>query len=187
MASSASDTPPPLLLSFLQDEPTATWAGDEEHTLIMIDVDAPEREGDGSTPGKRGPWLHWMVSNGKGGTAGARTVTDYMAPSPAMGVHRLIFILFKGAVTEKKIEERITWDVSAFMNTHPNLVPVAFNFMCVLQAVALRAACCVRLLCLCTLTDALPPLSGTSPLRRAESASCGRDDVALCHQGVRVC
>jgi hypothetical protein len=97
----------------------------------MIDVDAPEREGDGSTPGKRGPWLHWMVSNGKGGTAGARTVTDYMAPSPAMGVHRLIFILFKGAVTEKKIEERITWDVPAFMNTHPNLVPVAFNFMCV--------------------------------------------------------
>jgi phosphatidylethanolamine-binding protein (PEBP) family uncharacterized protein len=120
--------------SFLQDEPTATWAGEEEHTLIMVDVDAPEREGDGSVPGKRGPWLHWMVTGGKGSTAGARTVTDYMAPSPAIGVHRLIFILYKGAVTEKKIEERITWDVNAFMNAHPQLVPVAWNFMYVTSA-----------------------------------------------------
>ena len=119
----------PCVRSFLQDEPSATWAGEEEHTLIMIDVDAPERDGDGAVAGKRGPWLHWMVTGGKGSTAGARTVTDYMAPAPAIGVHRLIFILFKGGVTEKKIEERITWDVNAFMNSHPQLVPVSYNFM----------------------------------------------------------
>ena len=158
--------------SFLQDEPTATWAGDEEHTLIMIDVDAPEREGDGSVPGKRGPWLHWMVSNAKGGTAGGRTVTDYMAPSPAIGVHRLIFILYKGAVAEKKIEDRITWDVPAFMNTHPNLVPVAFNFMCVAPR-ACRARCCVA--------DA--PASAL----QVRHVRLGATDGALCHQGVRVC
>ena len=97
-------------------------------------MDAPEREGDGSVCGKRAPWLHWMITGAKGGSASSRTVTDYMAPSPAIGVHRLIFLLFKGTVSEKKIEERITWDVPAFMNDHPSLVPIAFNFMYVTSA-----------------------------------------------------
>ncbi len=94
-------------------------------------MDAPEREGDGSTPGKRGPWLHWLVT---GKTGALRTVTDYMAPAPAIGVHRVIFLLFKGALADKKMEERITWDVSKFMNVNPHLTPVAFNFMYVTSA-----------------------------------------------------
>ncbi len=120
----------------------------------QIDVDAPERDGDGSTCGKRAPWLHWMVTGAKGSAAAGRTVTDYMAPSPAIGVHRLIFLLFKGAVPEKKAEERITWDVSAFLNVHPNLTPVAFNFMCAACAAALahalaHAGVLTRALCAC--------------------------------------
>jgi hypothetical protein len=97
-------------------------------------VDAPEREGDGSVPGKRAPWLHWMVSNAKGSSAAGRTVTDYMPPSPAIGVHRLIFLLFKGVIAEKKADERITWDVGKFMSVQPQLKPVAYNFMYVTSA-----------------------------------------------------
>lgn len=113
-------------------------------------------------PGKRGPWLHWMVSGGKGGSATARTVTDYMAPHPAMGVHRLIFLLFKGAVSEKKIEERITWDLPAFMNTHPNLTPVGASRLALLAHLALLTA----------LRAPQPSTSCTSPRCRAERQGC---------------
>ena len=118
----------------LQLQPTAATPDARARRPLQFDPDAPEREGDGSTPGKRAPWLHWLVSGAKGSTAAAHTVTDYMAPAPAIGVHRYIFLLFKGAIAEKKIEERITWDVSKFMNDHPNLVPVSFNFMYVTSA-----------------------------------------------------
>ena len=73
-----------------------------------------------------------MVTAAKGNAAAGRTVTDYMAPSPGVGVHRFIFLLFKGTIEAKKADERITWDVSKFMNVNPQLTPVAYNFMCVL-------------------------------------------------------
>jgi hypothetical protein len=38
-----------------------------------------------------------------------------------------MFILFKGAIPLVKSDERICWDVSKFMNVHPNLVPVAMD------------------------------------------------------------
>ena len=50
---------------FLMNEPTVEWAHSEAMTLMMIDPDAPEREEDGSLPGKRGPWLHWLISGCK--------------------------------------------------------------------------------------------------------------------------
>jgi len=114
---------------FLHDEPVVSWEGDGEHTVIMFDADAPEREGDGSTPGKRGPWLHWLISGCKGSTADCKSLTDYLPPSPGVGCHRFIFLLFKGAIPLVKSDERICWDVAKFMNVHPNLVPVAMDFM----------------------------------------------------------
>lgn len=34
-------------------------------TALQIDPDAPERSEDASLPGKRGPWLHWMMTECK--------------------------------------------------------------------------------------------------------------------------
>lgn len=70
----------------------------------------------------------------QGSTAGVKSVTDYLPPSPGVGCHRYIFVLFKGAIPATKNDDRICWDVSKFMNSNPNLVPVAMNFMYVTSA-----------------------------------------------------
>jgi len=113
---------------FLMAEPTAEFAslyGD--CTLIMLDPDAPEREGDGSLPGKRGPWLHWLVTNCKGTTDGAFTVSDYLPPAPALGVHRYIFLLCKGVIPAKKSDDRIAYNLKGLIDGN-GLTPVAANF-----------------------------------------------------------
>jgi hypothetical protein len=73
-----------------------------------MDMDAPEREGDGSTPGKRSPWLHWLCvcPSGAASTSDGKVITDYMAPSPALGCHRFVVISFKGSpeAGSKKME-----------------------------------------------------------------------------------
>ncbi len=84
-----------------------------------------------------------------------------MAPSPAIGAHRYIFVLFKGAIPTAKADDRICWDVNKWMNEHPNLTPVAMK--------------CVPLLCAACLTRCAASLnifrlvtaSCTSPLREA--------------------
>ena len=99
-------------------------------------MDAPEREGDGATVGKRSPWLHWMVSNAKHSAGAGKTVTDYMAPSPAIGAHRYIFLLFEGSLADslRKREARITFDIPALLRENPALKPLAMNFMYVTAA-----------------------------------------------------
>jgi len=71
-----------------------------------VDPDAPEREGDGSAPGKRGPWLHWLVTACAGTSEDAFCISDYMPPAPAIGNHRYMFILCRGEVAKKKSDER---------------------------------------------------------------------------------
>ena len=73
------------------------------------------------------PRIHRTLEQGS--TDGMKSVTDYLPPSPGVGCHRYIFVLFKGAIPNQKNDERICWDVSKFMNSNPNLVPVAMNFM----------------------------------------------------------
>ena len=63
----------------------------------------------------------------QGSTADCKSLTDYLPPSPGVGCHRFIFLLFKGAIPLVKSDERICWDVAKFMNVHPNLVPVAMD------------------------------------------------------------
>lgn len=112
---------------FLQEEPTCTWTLSEPCTLLMVDPDAPERNEDASMPGKRGPWLHWMMTDCKGTTEGGFTTCDYMAPQPAIGNHRYIFILCKGTIESKKTDQRISFDLQGFLKSN-NLHPVAANF-----------------------------------------------------------
>ena len=118
---------------FLHDEPVVSFDSADPHTILMFDVDAPERdaESDGALPGKRGPWLHHMVTDVVGSTAGSgKCVTDWLAPAPALGVHRFIWLAFKGAMHDpKKCDERICYSLPHFMEKNANLMPVAFNFI----------------------------------------------------------
>jgi len=66
-------------------------------------------------------------SRAQGTTASGKCVTDYLSPSPALGAHRYIFILFSGAIPVAKQDDRICWDVAKFMNKYPNLKPVAMK------------------------------------------------------------
>jgi hypothetical protein len=117
---------------FLHDEPVVTFDSSDPHTILMFDVDAPERdaESDGALPGKRGPWLHHMVTDVVSTATSGKCVTDWLAPAPALGVHRFIWLAFKGAMHDpKKSDERICYNLQHFMEKNANLQPVAFNFI----------------------------------------------------------
>ena len=118
---------------FLHDEPVVSFDSSDPHTILMFDVDAPERdaESDGALPGKRGPWLHHMVTDIVSSSASSgKCVTDWLAPSPALGTHRFIWVAFKGAMADaKKSDDRICYNLSHFMEKNANLQPVAFNFV----------------------------------------------------------
>lgn len=64
--------------------------------------------------------------------------TDYLAPAPAMGVHRYIFVLFKGVVPPgKKQEGRICWPMQQCVSPPPLSLSVS------LFAAASRPFVCV--------------------------------------------
>ena len=46
----------------------------------MVDPDAPDREGDGSSAAKFGPWNHWVVTNTTSDSLGTPLV-PYMGPA----------------------------------------------------------------------------------------------------------
>jgi len=61
--------------------PTVSW----DHSLgpckvVMVDPDAPDREGDG--PARFGPYLHWLVTDAIGGPTHGKTVVEYTGPAP---------------------------------------------------------------------------------------------------------
>ena len=59
----------------------ATEHSDPTAPALQFDPDAPEREADASMPGKRGPWLHWMVTNATVSALGAtRSADKALAP-----------------------------------------------------------------------------------------------------------
>eukprot|EP00930_Biecheleria_cincta_P058226 TRINITY_DN44085_c0_g1_i1.p1 TRINITY_DN44085_c0_g1~~TRINITY_DN44085_c0_g1_i1.p1 ORF type:complete len:182 (-),score=23.53 TRINITY_DN44085_c0_g1_i1:256-744(-) len=97
--------------------------------LLLLDPDAPDRSGDGSRPGKFGPWLHWLVADCRANATSGHELTTYMGPAPPKGNHRYIFILFQQSGEVACVsEDRKAWDFPAFMKANPGLSPAAINF-----------------------------------------------------------
>ncbi|XP_020082368.1 protein HEADING DATE 3A-like [Ananas comosus] len=62
------------------------------YTLVMVDPDAPNP----SSPTLR-EYLHWMVTDIPATTDASfgREIVRYESPQPAMGIHRLAFVLYQ--------------------------------------------------------------------------------------------
>ncbi|XP_047149901.1 protein HEADING DATE 3A-like [Vigna umbellata] len=81
--------------SQILNQPRVEIGGDDFrtlYTLVMVDPDAPSP----GNPNHR-EYLHWLVANipGTTGTNFGEEVVGYEAPRPMMGIHRIIFILFR--------------------------------------------------------------------------------------------
>nr|QIN85644.1 flowering locus T1 [Helianthus argophyllus] len=77
------------------NQPRVDIGGDDLrafHTLVMVDPDAPSP----SDPNLR-EYLHWLVTDIPA-TTGARfgqEVVCYESPRPSVGIHRMVFVLFR--------------------------------------------------------------------------------------------
>ncbi|XP_042503696.1 protein HEADING DATE 3A-like isoform X1 [Macadamia integrifolia] len=62
------------------------------YTLVMVDPDAPSP----SEPNLR-EYLHWLVINIPEGTTTnlGQEIVSYESPRPTVGIHRLVFVLFR--------------------------------------------------------------------------------------------
>ncbi|KAK9062837.1 hypothetical protein SSX86_020027 [Deinandra increscens subsp. villosa] len=62
------------------------------HTLVMVDPDAPSP----SDPNLR-EYLHWLVTDipATTGTRFGQEAVCYESPRPSMGIHRIVFVLFR--------------------------------------------------------------------------------------------
>ncbi|CAA7397509.1 unnamed protein product [Spirodela intermedia] len=61
-------------------------------TLVMVDPDAPSP----SNPTSR-EYLHWLVTDipGTTGPSYGYEIVSYESPRPALGIHRIVFLLFR--------------------------------------------------------------------------------------------
>ncbi|ESW11121.1 hypothetical protein PHAVU_008G003700 [Phaseolus vulgaris] len=81
--------------SQILNQPRVEIGGDDLrtlYTLVMVDPDAPSP----GNPNQR-EYLHWLVANipGTTGTNFGEEVVGYEGPRPMMGIHRIVFILFR--------------------------------------------------------------------------------------------
>nr|BAK40195.1 flowering locus T [Gentiana triflora] len=62
------------------------------YTLVMVDPDAPSP----TDPNLR-EYLHWLVTNIPGSTSASfgQEIICYEFPRPSMGIHRIVFVLFR--------------------------------------------------------------------------------------------
>ncbi|MFS8019746.1 putative phosphatidylethanolamine-binding protein [Helianthus anomalus] len=62
------------------------------HTLVMVDPDAPSP----SDPNLR-EYLHWLVTDipATTGACFGQEVVCYESPRPSVGIHRMVFVLFR--------------------------------------------------------------------------------------------
>ncbi|XP_047339793.1 protein MOTHER of FT and TFL1-like [Impatiens glandulifera] len=110
--------------------PTVTISGlpNELYTLVMTNPDAPSP----SEPYMR-EWVHWIVANIPGGTDSGqgKEIVPYMAPCPAVGIHRYILVLFRQSIyVDQTIEKpniitRANFNTRAFSHRLYLGVPVA--------------------------------------------------------------
>ncbi|XP_073124975.1 protein VERNALIZATION 3-like [Henckelia pumila] len=83
-----------LRIGQVANQPRVEIGGDDLrtfYTLVMVDPDAPSP----SDPNLR-EYLHWLVTDipATTGTTFGREIVCYENPSPSMGIHRFIFVLF---------------------------------------------------------------------------------------------
>jgi phosphatidylethanolamine-binding protein (PEBP) family uncharacterized protein len=65
--------------------------------LLMLDLDDPQRNLDGSQPGSKGPTVHWFALNCLESSTSCHQLITYQAPHPVehSGEHRFVFLLFE--------------------------------------------------------------------------------------------
>jgi len=106
--------------------PSAKWRGGGKDTLLMIDPDAPGPK----APTARN-WLHWMVTNipAGGGPADGDVVVAYAGPSPPIGNHRYVFVLYEQSahVAASAPAARGSFNAITFAASHA-LHAVGLNF-----------------------------------------------------------
>nr|BCU04195.1 FTL2 protein [Lemna aequinoctialis] len=99
-------------------------------TLVLVDPDSPSP----SDPTKR-EYLHWLVSDIPGSTDASfgKEIIGYEAPNPTVGIHRLVFVLFRQASRQpaRPPAERGNFNTRAFAEEHCLGAPVgAVYFNC---------------------------------------------------------
>ncbi|XP_027923765.1 protein FLOWERING LOCUS T-like [Vigna unguiculata] len=77
------------------NKPRVSVGGDDLrnfYTLVLVDPDAPSP----SNPNFR-EYLHWLVTDipATTGASFGNEVVSYESPRPTMGIHRLVFVLFR--------------------------------------------------------------------------------------------
>ncbi|KEH25617.1 putative phosphatidylethanolamine-binding protein [Medicago truncatula] len=77
------------------NQPRVSVGGDDLrnfYTLIMVDPDAPSP----SNPNLR-EYLHWLVTDipATTGPTFGHEVVPYESPRPSMGIHRIVFVIFR--------------------------------------------------------------------------------------------
>ncbi|KAK4396516.1 protein HEADING DATE 3A [Sesamum angolense] len=91
MVTNGCDLRPPQVVG----QPRVEVGGDDFrtfYTLVLVDPDAPSP----SNPHLR-EYLHWLVTDipGSTGASFGTEVVCYESPRPTMGIHRLVFVLFR--------------------------------------------------------------------------------------------
>eukprot|EP00747_Dinoflagellata_sp_TGD_P109510 gnl/TRDRNA2_/TRDRNA2_170707_c2_seq4.p1 gnl/TRDRNA2_/TRDRNA2_170707_c2~~gnl/TRDRNA2_/TRDRNA2_170707_c2_seq4.p1 ORF type:complete len:218 (-),score=20.81 gnl/TRDRNA2_/TRDRNA2_170707_c2_seq4:105-758(-) len=109
--------------------------------VVLVDPDAPYRQSNAMFPGPAGPWLHWLLTDGKPSLSATREEMikiknpkehlDYMGPSPPKGRHRYIAVMFEqiGEVLNPFGVARKSWDFPDFVKANSGVLrPVAMNY-----------------------------------------------------------
>ncbi|XP_051129022.1 protein HEADING DATE 3A-like [Andrographis paniculata] len=94
------------------------------YTLVMVDADSPTP----ADPYFRA-YLHWLVTDipGSTGASYGNEIVSYEGPQPSMGIHRLVFVLFRqnGRITVRSPRWRQGFSVREFSQLHNLGNPVA--------------------------------------------------------------
>lgn len=120
----------------VKDEPAVTWdtQGEELHTLLMVDPDAPSR----ADPTYR-EILHWAVINIPGNKLNlGHSMAEYIGSGPpeGSGLHRYVFLLYRQSkkiddaqhIDKRSREGRISFSARQFAEKHGLGKPIGANF-----------------------------------------------------------
>ena len=132
----------------LQEQPYLWWepANQGPHPdkfmLLAFDVDDPSREGDGSKPGRFGPYLTWAGVNCEADSSSCYHLIPYEAPAPPKGTgkHRIVFLLFQQTSSPPggmqvlldyfSTPNRKNWDAEGFLEAlGESAEAVSMNFL----------------------------------------------------------
>ncbi|XP_047943304.1 protein RICE FLOWERING LOCUS T 1-like isoform X1 [Salvia hispanica] len=115
--------------SQVRDRPRVLIGGPNDfrtfYTLIMVDADAPSP----SNPHLK-EYLHWLVTDIPGNTDASfgREIVSYESPQPAVGIHRLVMVLFRQQGGRQAVGapvRRQNFNTREFCELHNFVTPVA--------------------------------------------------------------